>query len=343
MIGGPGEGKTSRSFLESFLHFLYFLPVYVASTYFLLEILLPKYIYKRRWVSFIVSFLFLFFLTYTGIYYCGVIYLHYTNNVPFEQVDFNANKYHAIADGLFVPFMLFGIAAGIKFSKKWFIQQRQNEKLSKQKLATELQLLKTSVHPRFLFHSLRTVEKHINDSSADAPVLILQLSDLLSYILYENEDDWAPLKKELEIIRSYINLEEKSFGDTLTLRTEFPQNLQDTFIVSCILLSFVEAIFEYFLEGAQEEPSLDLTIRIYENVLHYQSIFSKDEGNNLVRLCEKFKHIEKQLHSQYVDFHQFNMSADNDTILIDLKLPLYSEDLITLKLNAMLHEVPVLV
>src|SRR5215217_6025574 len=150
LIGGPGEAKTSRTFLDSCIHLLYFLPTYLLTTYFFIEVLLTKYLFTRRYTGFIVSFLLLFFISFTAIYYSGVFYLHNTFHIPFGQVTFHANKYHAIVNGLFVPFMFFGIAAGIKFSKKWYVQQRENEKLIKQKLDTELQLLKTSIHPGFL-------------------------------------------------------------------------------------------------------------------------------------------------------------------------------------------------
>jgi sensor histidine kinase YesM len=206
MIGGPGEGKTSRTFLESFLHFLYFLPIYLLSTYFFIEVILPKFLYREKWIGFIVSFLVLFTLTFSCIYYAGVFFLHNTAKIPYDQVTFHANKYHALVDGMFLPFMLFGIAAGIKFSKKWFVQQRKNEKLAQQKLTTELQLLKTSIHPRFLIHSLRTVEKHIENSSTQSPVLILQLSELMIYILYENDQNCLPLEKEFEILICYIKI-----------------------------------------------------------------------------------------------------------------------------------------
>ena len=151
MIGGPGEAKTSRTFVESFFHFLYFLPVYLLSTYLFIEVLLPKFLFRQRNTAFAVSFLILFSISFMAIYYAGVFYLHNATGKPYSEINFKANKYHAIVDGLFVLFMLFAIAAGIKFSKKWFLQQRENERLSKQKLATELQLLKTSIHPRFLF------------------------------------------------------------------------------------------------------------------------------------------------------------------------------------------------
>jgi histidine kinase len=339
MIGGPGEAKTSRTFLESSSHFLYFLPIYLLSTYFFIEFLLPKFLFKQRYAAFAFSFLVLFAVNFIAIYYAGLLYLHNVTGQPYGQINFTANKYHAIVDGLFVPFMLFGIAAGIKFSKKWFQQQRENERLARQKLATELQLLKTSVHPRFLFHSLHTVEKHINSSSTQSPALILQLSDLLSYILYENDKNWVELEKELEIIRGYINLEEKGFGDKLVLKAEFPENTNNKFIVPCILLSFVESSFEYFLETRQKEPLLTLTIQVKENLLHYQMVFSRANDEE-VPPNEKFINMQKQLKNQYQDLHQLSISYDDKNILIDLKLPLYSGDLVNLKKNTIVNEVP---
>ncbi len=342
MIGGPGEAKTSRTFLESTFHFLYFLPIYLASTYFFIEVLLPKFLFGQRYTVFSFSFLTLFILNFIAVYYAGMVYLHNAFHLPFNQISFNTNKYHAIVDGLFVPFTLFGIAAGIKFSKKWLLQLRENEKLAKQKLATELQLLKTSIHPRFLFHSLHTVEKHIGTLSVESPGLILQLSDMLSYILYENDKGWVELEKELEIIRGYINLEEKGSQNKLILKTEFPKNTNDTFIAPCILLSFIESSFEYFLETRQEEPLLSLTIRVHENVLHYQMVFSRSADEQVLP-NEKFSKIQKQLKNQYQDLHQLIISSGEDNISIYLKLPLYSGELIQVKRNILSNEEPELV
>ena len=342
MIGGPGEAKTSRTFMQSFFHFLYFLPVYLLATYLFILVLLPRFFFRRKYAVFCISFLLLFAVQFIAIYYSGLLYINQTTGAPFRQITFNANKYHAIVDGMFVPFMLLGIAAGIKFSKKWFLQQRENEKLSSQKLATELQLLKTSIHPRFLFHSLHTVEKNINNSSEQSPALILQLSDLLSYILYENEQNWVPLEKELEIIRCYINLEEKSYGDNLFFKTEFPENTTGKFIVPFLLLSLIESSFEYFFETTQKEPLLTLTIRINENVLHYQLYFSRPL-NDKTGTClpdEKFPSLQKQLQRQYPGLHHLEISIDTERISIDLKLPLFSEDLIDIKKHVTVNERP---
>ncbi len=342
MIGGPGEASTSRTFPESFGHFLYFLPTYLLSTYLVIEVLLPKFLYPRRWAGFIFSFLLLFSISFVSIYYSGVLYIHHSMKQAFSQVTFHANKYHAVVDGLFLPFMLWGIAAGIKFAKKWLLQQRENEKLAKQKLATELQLLKTSIHPRFLFHSLHTVQRHINNSSELSPALILQLSDLLSYILYEKDEYWVTLEKELEIIRHYIHLEEKGFEEPLLFKTELPEKNGDKFIVPFLLLSLVEGSFEYFFETQQQAPLLTLIIRINENTLHLQLLISRPAGNltDTGFLEEKLHPFKKQLQNHYEGLHQLQVIVEGETISINLKLPLYSGDLINSKKYSIIHEVP---
>ena len=262
--------------------------------------------------------------------------------LSYSQITFDVNKYHAIVDGIFVPFMLFGIAAGIKFSKKWFLQQRGNEKLAKQKLATELQLLKTSIHPRFLFHSLHTVQRHINRSSEQSPELIVQLSDLLSYILYEKDENWVSLEKELEIIRHYIHLEEKGFEGMKLFKTEFPENMEGKFIVPFLLLSIVESSFEYFFETGQKEPLFTLIIRIKDNTLHCQLFFSRPPDNSIATClpAEKFHSVQKQLQNQYAGLHHLRIIPDAESVSIDLKLPLYSGDLINLKKIEISNEVP---
>ena len=86
MIGGPGEAKTSRTFLESASHFLYFLPIYLLSTYFFIEVLLPKFLFKQRYTAFAFSFLVLFVVSFIAIYYAGMFYLHNATGKPYSQI-----------------------------------------------------------------------------------------------------------------------------------------------------------------------------------------------------------------------------------------------------------------
>jgi hypothetical protein len=125
MIGGPGEAKTSRTFLESASHFLYFLPLYLLSAYLFIEVLLPKFLFKQRYTAFAFSFLILFAVSFVAIYYAGMFYLHNATGKPFSQIDFKANKYHAIVDGLFVPLCCLGLLPVLNFPKNGFCNKEK--------------------------------------------------------------------------------------------------------------------------------------------------------------------------------------------------------------------------
>lgn len=342
MIGGPGEAKTSRTLLESFLHFLYFIPIYLLSTYVFIELILPGYLFRQRYMAFSFYFLSLFTLTFLAVYYSGMLYLGIPANQALDQITIYANKYHAIVDGIFVPFMLFGITAGVKFSKKWFLQQRENARLAKLKLATELQFLKTSIHPRFLFHSLHTLQQYITNSPAQSSALILELSDLLSYVLYEKDENWVELEKELEIIRNYISLEQKGFGDNLVFETVFPEKTKGKFIVPFLLISIIESSFEYFFETGQKKPSLTLIASINENVLHCRLSLSRpfNKSMDIILPDERLLVVQKQLQNQYAYLHYLKITPDAEFYSIDLKLPLYSGELINAKKNSIMNEIP---
>jgi hypothetical protein len=325
MVGGPGEGKTTRTFFESFVHSLYFLPTYVSSTYLLTGALLPGYLFKKDYTKFTISVLLLLIGSYISIYYSGVLYLHNSRGLPYSSITFNENKYHAIVDGIFVSFMLLSISAGIKCAKKWFFQQRENERLSKQQLAKELQLLKTSLHPRFLFHSLQTVQTHIDKCSPESPSLILQLSDLLSYILYEKDENWVPLQKELDILRSYTKLEEKRLENNLILNIHFPRSSKEKIIAPFLLLSVVESCFEYFTKTEQKQPMLHLSSVVHENSLDFEIILSKYSTEAPeIEPGEFFTSSRRQLQNQYDNLHHWNLIDGKETVSIDLKVPLYN-------------------
>jgi LytS/YehU family sensor histidine kinase len=220
-----------------------------------------------------------------------------------------------------------GVSGGIKLTKKWYLEQKENERLAKEKISRELQLLKTQLHPRFLFHSLHTVKKHIQSNSPLAANLILHLSDLLSYILYESDQEWVLLDKELEIIKSYIDLEKKSSNDRLAAELNISGITSGKYISPLLLLSSIETSFDYFLTDNQNDPSLELILTVWDNHLDYHLICNRFSGkhNGPTEVKPKFINLEKQLQYVYPDLHQFEITSDKLNITITLKLPVYRE------------------
>jgi LytS/YehU family sensor histidine kinase len=187
------------------------------------------------------------------------------------------------------------------------------------------------------------VQRHINNESEESPALLLKLSDLLSYILYENSETWIPLDKELEIIRDYISLEEKNFDVAVSLATKLPDRATDTFIIPSLLLSLIESCFEYFMVTRQAKPLFNLNVTIKENVLHFELTFSSGDTIGAAHFVEgeNLSAIRKQLENQYHGLYRLDLNVNkaDKYIFIYLKLPLYSFELIKTKRSILPDEI----
>jgi LytS/YehU family sensor histidine kinase len=81
----------------------------------------------------------------------------------------------------------------------------------------ELELLKTQIHPHFLFNALNNLYIHTKRKSSESPQILLTLSELLRFIIYENRADFIPLSQEIQFIKNYMDLERYGYGDELDI------------------------------------------------------------------------------------------------------------------------------
>ena len=324
MVGGPDEALKQRSFIDSTFNAFFFFPIYILSVYTFINWVLPRYLFRNRYILFFFWMACLLIFDFIASFYSGALYIHLTSHVPFDKITFDSNKYNAVVNGLFLPVVILGVSGGIKLTKNWYLEQKENERLAKEKISRELQLLKTQLHPRFLFHSLHTVKKHIQSNSSLAANLILHLSDLLSYILYESDRQWVLLEKEIEVIKSYVDLEKKSSKDRLATEINVSGVTSGKYISPLLLLSSIENSFDYFLKDNENNPSLELVITVCDSHLDYQLIctrFLDNPSNAEVKL--KFVDLEKQLLCVYPGLHQCEIFSDKQDITVILNVPLY--------------------
>jgi LytS/YehU family sensor histidine kinase len=106
-------------------------------------------------------------------------------------------------------------AIAIKLVKYWWWKQKETERLEKEKIAVELKLLKAQIHPDVLFSSLESIYQFAQHNPPRASELLLKLSDLLSYILYESDQSEVPLEKELKMIKDYMALQKIRMSNQL--------------------------------------------------------------------------------------------------------------------------------
>lgn len=329
LVPGVQEALTPRTPLQSFTNISYFIPIYVFSVYIFIEFLIPRLLFRNRYTIFFFSTAALLLFNFAACYLSGMVYEHLQLGIPYSQVTFAVNKYHGIVNGGFVSVILLATAGGVKIAKKWFQKQRENEALARQKISSELQLLKIQINPRFLFHSLHSVKKHILANSPQAPKLILQVADLLSYILYESDQQYVQLEKELAVMMEYIKLEENAVPENLQMNIDINGQIAGKYITPLILLSLIEASFEYFLEKRPIKFSSKLFIEIGKDQLNLRLVYKSPDDQSLesiFSLDEKFQGVRKQVNNLYQDNYRLLVESKPGRILIALKdLPLHNK------------------
>jgi Histidine kinase len=329
LIPGVNEALTPRTPFESLINTSCFLPVYIISVYIFIEIIIPRLLFRTRFVLFFISTVALLMFNFIACYSSGLLYEHFELKIAYNQITFAHNKYNAIVNGLFVSGIVLAITGGIKVAKKWIQKQRENEVLAREKINTELQLLKLQINPRFLFHSLHAVKQHILADSPLSPKLILQVADLLSYILYESDKNYIALEKELTVIADYISLEKNNIDENLKMIACTNGDSTGKYVVPLILLSIIQTSFEFFPEGEQGVFS-KLCVDVRNDQLDLTIIYNTgtDQSVDLLGLSERFENIRKQLKNLYSAKHEFVIESRAGAITIFLKnLPLYIPEL----------------
>jgi LytS/YehU family sensor histidine kinase len=217
-----------------------------------------------------------------------------------------------------------GIAAVIKLMKLYYIENSENKRLQEQKVNNEVQLLKSQLNSRFLFDTLKSIQQCIRNNSSASSNLIINLSDLLSYILYENDERFVALKKEISIIEDYLRLENESHGNKLDISITQRGEIAEKKILPLVLLHLVESCFEHssarpkkdagiFLDFDVKGLALNVTLKINNLRSFSQEVFQKS-----IRV----KNVKQRLNTFYADRHRLEISEDRQNYVVRLELGL---------------------
>lgn len=163
-------------------------------------------------------------------------------------------------------FFIVFIAISIKFYKRWSERDRKSELMQKEKVEAELQMLKTQINPHFLFNTLNSIYVLALKNAEKTAETVLQLSDILDYILYKINKPRVLLSDELHIIDNYIKLEKIRFTDRVEIdinRQIYNSNLQ---IPPMLILPFVENAFKHGVGKSMDKSWIKIYIK--ENEAH---------------------------------------------------------------------------
>ncbi|MBK6365117.1 MAG: histidine kinase [Saprospiraceae bacterium] len=228
--------------------------------YFNISFLFKKYITDGRlWVHFLILLITAAVLTPIK----TIILFFLSPGDPTYQAD--------VIDTQFFTFLflfLVGASATIyRIMQEWLIQQGEKKELESQNLQSELKLLKSQINPHFLFNTLNSLYALTLKKSDQAPEIVLKLSEMMRYMLYECNEKEVFLEKEINYMHNYLELEKLRHGAKMDINFEVIGDLKDQKIAPLLLMPFIENSFKHGINTQLNTGFVSLVIHVNDGEL----------------------------------------------------------------------------
>ena len=135
------------------------------------------------------------------------------------------------------------------------IKEQENERLK-----SELSFLRSQISPHFMFNVLNSVVSLSRRKPEMVEPVVVKLSELMRYMIYETNDSIVPISKELAYLESYIDLQRIRFGDDIQINFKHELGPTSSSIEPMLLIPFVENAFKHGV-GFIENPTIEIELK----------------------------------------------------------------------------------
>lgn len=274
------------------------------------QVLFKRLLLDRKYIGYGVSFFFLLGATY-------FIYLFSFNDLSVWIFP----DYYFVA--LYEPIEIIGFSLVyifvfqmIDIARNWFAQQQDIARLAQleeENKKAELKALRSQVNPHFLFNSLNAIYSEALKKTDKAPNMILQLSDLLRYVLDQIGSDRAPLKDEIDYLSNYVEMQLMRLNDPSRITFKVDGKPGDLQIAPLLLINFVENCFKH-ADLQSDEGFIHIHISIQDNTLKFSaenSIPVSTYSQNQLRAGTGIENSKKRLELAYPNKFGLELSSDD--------------------------------
>lgn len=288
---------------------------WVALFYLNAYVLTPRFIYKKKYLLYVVLLLAIFgfiMIVHT------LLFSFFIKSVPFIFIN-----------SFLFNLPTFVLTVAVSTTYQFMMDRAKTDKFNHQKheenLKTELSFLRSQISPHFLFNVLNNMVALVRMKSDQLEPTIMKLSSLMQYMLYETDEEKVLLKNEVEYLQSYIDLQQQRFGTKVKLNISL--NVKDDWytIEPMMLIPFVENAFKHGV-GLIENPQINIELSTKDNMLYFlvlnkfnpatKEIKDKTSGIGLTN-------VKRRLNLLYGDNHKLVITNDNDWFSVSLQLKLH--------------------
>jgi two-component system, LytTR family, sensor kinase len=231
--------------------------IYVSLFYFNAIVLVPRFINKRKYLGYLISQV----VVISAFWLLQRFFFDFIIHLPFHFIAF-------VFYNLFPYLFIIACSTAYRMIQDRVELETRNQEMENENLKTELSFLRSQVNPHFMFNVLNNMVALARKKSDLLEPSLIKLSSLLRYMLYETDEQKVPLEKEVEYLKSYIDLQMQRFGNKLAINLNItsPDNAYE--IEPMLLIPFVENAFKHGT-GMISEPEINIDLKAQKNKLTF--------------------------------------------------------------------------
>lgn len=303
---------------------LYLLPVRMLGTYSLIYFIIPKFLLAKRFLPFLVISI-IHALIYGSLIWLCILKVE-VFGAKGQSIDFLWFNWGSILTTIADNYKIPAIAALVKIFKKWYSDQITKQKLINEKQKAELSFLKNQIHPHFLFNTLNNLYSLTLEKSDEAPNVVVKLSEMLSYILYECNVDHVNMEKEMKFVENYISLQKIRHNEEL-VKIDLSITVDDynKKIAPLIVLPLIENCFKHGVDKNPGNAFIKIDISCENNIFTIETSNTKVEETTRTEKKEGgvgLQNVKRRLEFLYKNNYSLDIGTDDFQHNLKLKINL---------------------
>ena len=304
---------------------LYIIIVFISQVplvYIHLYLYVPKLLNKKKYLAYL-------FVTAISIYCYSFFNYSLLHLLPLESMPErmqrfmgNVSPYFDVLEGVIVVILTYAL----KYTLIAFITQNELLKLQKEKLQLELNALKAQIHPHFLFNTLNNLYSLTLKNSEKSSEVVLKLSDIMRYVLYQANEERVELKKELDFIQNYVELQRIRYHDKYDITFEVTGEVKDQKIAPLLFIDFVENAFKHGIDKRFSDGFVHVSFDILPEILKLtveNTIGNNDQAG--IRQQDAgigLSNVKKRLSILYPQHHSLEIKQEDELYTVKLEIQL---------------------
>lgn len=218
-----------------------------------------------------------------------------------------------------------GTACGIRFYQEHANIQQDHSELQQNFLESQLKILQDQVNPHFMFNVLNHIHILMKKNVDMADFLLLKFSDILRYQLYECNQSFVLLSRELQYLQNFITIEQMRWGDELEVDCSWSQSTEDLHIAPLMLICFVENAFKHVDRLPNQKGKI--SVNCAEKDGYFQFHIKNSYQTYPLQASTRhsgigLENVKKRLELQYENQYSLTIDKQDDSFCVDLTINL---------------------